>query len=392
MTVHNWDIIDADLDGDESYTDNFSVGNDTEMLGQLDVRVEMQTCRGGLRDGVDKLIITSGKMKVVILPTRGMSLWKAYRSDMEYGWQSPVKGPVHPKFVPLTEPGGLGWLDGFDELLVRCGLESNGAPGFDDDGRLQYPLHGRVGNKPARKVSVSIDDATQEVVVTGVVDEVRFHFLKLRMTTTYRIGLDSNRIHIVDEIENLSASEASMQMLYHANFGAPLLDAGTKFIAPLKEVVPRNDHAASGLEGWENYGAPEPGFEEQVYFLTMHAMANDRTQVMLKDAHSMNGVAIDYNVNQLPCFSVWKNTTALEDGYVTGIEPGTNYPNPRAYETEQGRVVTIGPKGKHKFELGLSFLVGEQEVAASETQINSIMQGKETKTHTAPQPGWCEGA
>ena len=51
---------------------------------------------------------------------------------MELGWKSPVHGPVHPNFVPLNEPSGLGWLDGFDELFVRCGLESNGAPDFDD--------------------------------------------------------------------------------------------------------------------------------------------------------------------------------------------------------------------------------------------------------------------
>ena len=38
----------------------------------------------------------------------------------------------------MGEPSGLGWLDGFDELLVRCGLESNGAPEFDADGRVVY--------------------------------------------------------------------------------------------------------------------------------------------------------------------------------------------------------------------------------------------------------------
>ena len=39
-------------------------------------------------------------------------------------------------WVPLTEPSGLGWLSGFDELMVRCGLESNGAPDFDDSGQM----------------------------------------------------------------------------------------------------------------------------------------------------------------------------------------------------------------------------------------------------------------
>ena len=101
------------------------------------------------------------------------------------GWKSPVRGPVHPSLVDLGEPSGLGWLDGFDELFVRCGLESNGAPEFDEKtGRLKYPLHGRIGNKPAHHVEVSVDGDSGEIKVTGVVEESRFHFLKLRMTAT----------------------------------------------------------------------------------------------------------------------------------------------------------------------------------------------------------------
>ena len=41
----------------------------------------------------------------------------------------------------------------------------------------------------------------------------------------------------------------------------------------------------------------------------------------------------------MPWFTQWKNTTSVADGYVTGIEPGTNFPNPRTYEGEQGRVI-----------------------------------------------------
>ena len=47
--------------------------------------------------------------------------------------------PVHPAFVPIAEPSGVGWLSGFDELMCRCGLESNGAPDFDERGQLAFP-------------------------------------------------------------------------------------------------------------------------------------------------------------------------------------------------------------------------------------------------------------
>ena len=138
-----------------------------------------QRLRGGLSDGVDVVRLDNGALKVDVLPTRGMGLWKAWlksvrTGDDEFGWRSPVRGPVHPAFVPIGEYSGLGWLDGFDELLVRCGLESNGAPEFDEQGRVRYPLHGRIANKPARKLTLTADDATGELSLTGVVEEVVF--------------------------------------------------------------------------------------------------------------------------------------------------------------------------------------------------------------------------
>src|ERR1700740_2851694 len=84
--------------------------------------------RGGRSDGLELIEIDNGALRVALLPQRGMGIWKAWLGDLELGWRSPVRGPVHPSHVPLFDPNGLGWLEGFDELLCRCGLTSNGAP------------------------------------------------------------------------------------------------------------------------------------------------------------------------------------------------------------------------------------------------------------------------
>ena len=36
------------------------------------------------------------------------------------------------------------------------------------------------------------------------------------------------------------------------------------------------------------------------------------------------GVSVHFNTNQLPCFSLWKNTADPADGCVTGLEPGSS--------------------------------------------------------------------
>jgi hypothetical protein len=346
--------------------------------------------QGGSSDGVEVVKVDNGLLKFEIVPTRGMGIRKAWLGSEEIGWRSPVRGPVHPQFVDLGEPSGLGWLDGFDELLVRCGLESNGAPEFDEKtGRLKYPLHGRIANKPAYDVAVSVDGDSGEISVTGIVEESRFHFLKLRMKSTIITKVGESSLRVRDEIENFSALEAETQMLYHVNFGDPLLDAGSKLVAPIKTVVPRNARAAAGIAGWDSYPAPQAGYEEQVYFLELLADAAGSTRSLLRNAHGTRGVSLIYNKAQLPWFTLWKDTAANADGYVTGLEPGTNFPNPRSYEGKQGRVARIPGGGKIQYELRIDFHGSAPQVEAAEKAIAAIQGSTKPKIFDAPQDGWC---
>lgn len=365
---------------------NHFAGNDAELVdGKL--AVTSQVLVGGGRDGVMTVTVTNGDFSFTVVPTRGMSVHRASYKGEFIGWDSPVNGPVHPAFVDVGEPSGLGWLDGFDELMCRCGLESNGAPEHDEDsGRLIYPVHGRIGNKSAHHVIASIDG--DEVTLTGITDEVRFHFLKLRLISEYKIKLGENGFRLKDTVENLSASPAEMQMLYHTNFGVPLLDGGSNVVAPIKTLVPRDDRAATGVDGWETYGAPEPGYAEQVYFMELLADANGHTKAMLKNAKGTRGTALSFSTKQLPCLTVWKNTTAIADGYVTGLEPGTNFPNARSYEGQQGRFTTIAGGGKTEFDFALEYVVDDR-VSAVEAEIKQLQGAIEPTIHQTPQPGWC---
>lgn len=367
-----------------------------QMIGPQEVgssvkgyRVTKKKLRGGLSEGVETIEIDNGKLSFEVVPTRGMGIRWAKQDGFTFKWDSPVPGPVHPQFVPVGESSGLGWLDGFDELFVRCGLESNGAPEFDDLGRVKYPLHGRIANKPAEEVALSVNDETGEMRLTGRVAEVRFHFCKLWLETTIATRPGESIIRIRDEITNGSESPATFQMLYHVNFGHPLLDAGSRVIAPVKSVVPRNAHAAEGIKSWDSYRAPEPGFEEQVYFCDMHAGENGKTRTLLRNAHGTHGASLVYDVKQLPCFSLWKNTTGLKDGYVTGLEPGTNYPNPRNFESERGRVVTLAPGGKAVLEIEVHCHTSKEEVQMAEKAVAAIQAGRQPKISDEPQADWC---
>ena len=111
--------------------------------------VTKRTLHGGLRDGRRR---GRGRQRRVPLrrrahPRHGPLAGQPGRRAARLAVAGQGARPSRPS-SSSGEPSGLGWLDGFDELLVRCGLESNGAPEFNPNGSLRYPLHGKIANMP----------------------------------------------------------------------------------------------------------------------------------------------------------------------------------------------------------------------------------------------------
>jgi len=363
--------------------------SDSDAQGNSTFSVTQRGLLGGLRSGMKIIEVDNGRMKFWLLPERGMGIWKAWLDGIEIGWQSPVRGPVHPQFVPLQEESGTGWLAGFDELLCRCGLESNGAAEFDAGDKLKYPLHGKIANLPAHRVEASVANDTLQV--SGWVEEARFKGQRLQLLSAVSTRLNSTEIILHDTVSNLSGTPGEFQLLYHINFGAPFLGAGAQVFAPVKTLVPRTPRAEEGVANWDKFSAPESGFEEQVYFMALLGDAAGHTQVLLKNAAGNLAVSVHFNLEQLPCFTLWKNSASLLDGYVTGLEPGTNFPNPRSYEQAQGRVITLQPGESRQFIVRLAFHTDTASVAAAQQKIKQLQTTGVPLIHASMQADWtCE--
>ena len=240
MAEHRWTLIDTQT----SPPDPFHVSAKEVPNTTGDWSVTKCTLRGGCSEGVELVEIDNGRLKLAVVPTRGMGIWRSWLGDQMLGWHSPVRGPVHPAFVPV-EPSGLSFLSGFDELMCRCGMVSNGAPDFDAQGVLEYPLHGRIANLPAHLVELVIDDVRGTITLQGVIDEARFHFQKLRLHTAITTHFESQSISWHDRVENFGGTPTEMQMMYHTNIGLPQLDAGSQLFAPVKQMAPWEAYCVS---------------------------------------------------------------------------------------------------------------------------------------------------
>ena len=173
-------------------------------------------------------------------------------------------------------------------------------------------------------------------------------------------------------------------MLYHLNLGAPFLEAGSKIAVPFRELAPHTPHAAKALDGYDTYAGPVAGFAEEVFDFLPAAGPDGRTLALLRNAASTLGLAVRWNVRELPCFTNWKNTAAMKDGYVTGLEPGTNFPYFKAHERERGRVIQLPPDEKWEAIWSIEVADGARNVEQLATEIAGL-QGRVTPTiHRTP--------
>ncbi|CAK6493825.1 hypothetical protein PANNVG_02055 [Pantoea sp. Nvir] len=371
--AQTWVLTDAEAGTDKG---NWQIDSKQLKLSGDAFSLQQKVLHGGKQEGSKVLTITSKNgLTIALSPTRGMDLLHVNGDGIRLGWDSPVDEVVNPAYINLESRNGLGWLEGFNEMMVRCGYEWTGHP-VVKDGRI-YTLHGKAGNTPASRVEVTIDDkAPHEIRVRGLLKEHTFKKANLETWTELRYVPGAKSFTLHDVLTNRGDYPHDYQIIYHSNFGTPILEKDARFIAPLKSVSPFNDYAKTGLKTWNTYGAPARDFDEMVFNLVPKADSSGKTLAAVINSKGDKGASIEFDTHQLPLLTMWKNTDTLKQGYVTGIEPGTNYAYPVTIEKEQGRVRQLQPGQSTTFELTYSLLSSASAVNATEQRIKQI-QGDE---------------
>jgi hypothetical protein len=231
-------------------------------------------------------------------------------------WRSPM-GDVHPAYY---EAQGTGWLRSFPGgLLTTCGLDQFGLPSREGD--ADYGLHGRISNTPATQVSYNTfwegDDYKLEITAKTRQAVLFGENLVLRRQISTALG--SNCIRINDSITNEGFDPAPHMLLYHFNLGFPLVSENTRLHLQAQETLPRDDVAESGLHKWDQFQAPTPGYQEQVFIHRLTIDEADFTRVELKNPKLGIGLRWSYPTANLPYLMEWKMMG--EGAYVVGVEP-----------------------------------------------------------------------
>ncbi len=345
--------------------------------------VSLRILHGGRQEGVTIIDVDTGAMKISVVPTRGMNVLEAVSGNVRLGWDSPVSEVVNPAFIDLNGRGGLGWLEGFNELVVRCGYEWVGHPGLDQG--VMLSLHGLAANTPASKVVLSIDERPPYAIrLKGELKEQAFKQVNFLIATELSTEAGAQSFSLHDTLTNKGDYPKEYQALYHSNFGPPLLEAGARYSAPVQQVSPFNEKAAADLGDWQTYQAPTRDYDETVYNVVPYGDEHGNTLAVLLNSGGTLGVSLGFNIQQLPVFSLWKNTDTQGQGYVTGLEPGTSFAYNRSYQRALHLVPTIGPKEERHFDITYTLLVGKVAVDKALQQVQSIQHGRPTEIRRVP--------
>ncbi len=345
------------------------------LYGKRWTRREIEARVGSIAQigGVRRLKLTEGKeagtelievrtgagLSFEISPSKGLDISLAQLWGTPISWQSP-NGNAYPSFY---EPEGTGWLrTASGGLLMTCGLAHVGSPSQDKTG--SYGLHGRVHHTPARSIGIREEWIGDELEwsVSGIVEETAIFGSKLRLTRELSGRLGDNRIEIRDRVENFGFRPAEHMMLYHFNFGFPLLDERAEIRLPEAEREVRSGGAGAALESCTSWETPDPNAEEAVFYHSLKRKAAGQdgmaeTRIIQPAFPTAGGtrateVGLRWSTDTLPLLVQWRMPGAGE--HVLGLEPSNCRVEGRESERLRGGLFVLEPGQSVNYRLELN--------------------------------------
>ncbi len=294
---------------------------------------------------------TGSGLRFKIVLDRGMDIADAFFNGHSLAWLS------HNGVTPAdpTTFRGLNWLHSFGGgLLNTCGLSHVGGPETNQFG--EFGLHDRISHCMAEIESVKQPDVfigDDEFSITGKMKQsvVFGHHFELKRKISMKLGEPKFRIH--DTVRNVGNQPSPHMLLYHINFGWPLIDKGTKLNWNGKWIA-RDPDDFIFQEGNDFKTCKPPtekhdGSGESVAFIDVDADDNGKCTYEIDNPKLPFLLKVSFDKNQLPCLTNWQHWGINE--YVTALEPGTNYPVGQSQAQKEENLIFLGPFETREYEV-----------------------------------------
>ncbi len=259
--------------------------------------VRRYTLTDGTENGLKVIELCNENLRVLLNESKALDVMQVWHKGVNVSFIS--KNGFTAREIPFLNrfEGGMIYTCGIDSLGRRDGFE----------------LHGYFHNTPAKVISVLNKDNILQVKAV-------MHFSSLfgeNLSFERTITLKSDTLSVEDRLINNGTKAENYCLLYHTNFGYPMLDEGTEIIADLKSVTPSGELAEKLLPNRTIFRAPIDNEPEKCYYLE-----NNQNYVSVVNKKIGKKVTVTYSKETLPELVQW-NSDASQD-YALGIEPSTS--------------------------------------------------------------------
>ena len=286
-------------------------------------------------------VCTAGGLQVDIMADSGLDIGQVRYKGTNMTWICKNGYDTPARFIPYeneflkTFPGGM---------VYTCGMRSAGDPNWD--GGEYHPLHGRYHGLSAEQVAAYEEDDV--IIVKGRVRETALFGAALEMKRTIRIPVFGASVTVSDEVTNLNPTPEEYSLLYHCNFGYPLVSAKAHIQFPEERKTTVRDAFAGEILGSEHlFEEPVPGQAERCYF-----HENMERKVSIVNPEIGAKMTLSWS-ETLPILVQWRSMASGD--YACGLEPTNCYIMGRKNERENGTLPVLAPFESVKTELNFSF-------------------------------------
>lgn len=241
-------------------------------------------------------------LSCTVNPDRGLNVVECSCFGIPLAYRAPGGHRASTGFFQLDWPAGL---------FTTCGLHNIGVPSMGE------PQHGRISTMAADDVAASRENG--DIVVRGRVREGWLFGPNLELVRKMTFSCRENTILIEDTVTNLAAEPDDLAILYHCNFGYPLIAPGIEFDTPAHAVEPRDAEAAKGIDHWNEMDEPVVGYKEQCFRHKLVAGADGMAKMRIINRKLGMAATVAYDTKTIHQMVQWKN--CMTRNYVLGLEP-----------------------------------------------------------------------
>lgn len=329
--------------------------------------IETSRLDNGLARGVRIAWVNTGsglRYKVVI--DRALDIADAFYNQHSLVWLS-YGGVVAPRPDVNRE---MEWLRTFTGgLMFTCGLSHTGGP--ESDEFEQRGLHGRISNIPAQIESIIQPDPVNgkmDMSITAVVKQTSVFGPSLELRRTISSTLFQPIIRVRDEVTNRGNAEAPHMLMYHCNFGWPLVDEGSRVLwnGTAKPFAPELELDRKTFnENFDYKTCPAPmkshsGFGEACGIADVIADKQGICDIGVYNEKLGLALRMRYKKEQMPALTTWQHWGYGE--YAVAFEPGTNTPTGQNQVRKNKTLILLAPGETRVYELEFEVLTDKKQI------------------------------